>query len=146
MINTLRKTTAFTGLLFSLNVCAESQIPPPAVVRNEVNMGGQALKLIDAAGRCAILKPDNTHLATELAWPCQFSQDRKGLARVEMFNSVPIVVALHNAPTSAPNISCLQTTQAIRLRDGALETSSLNRHAMCSTGHDQKMFVGMFRW
>lgn len=109
-------------------------------------MNSQALKLIDAQGQCAVLKPDNTQLALGMEWPCQFSQNRKGLPRVEMFNSVPIVVVLHNEPASLPNISCLQTTQAVRLRDGALETSSVSQHAMCSTGHDQKMFVGMFHW
>lgn len=108
-------------------------------------MNGQPLKLIDAEGRCAILKQDNTYLATELAWPCQFSQDRKGLAHVEMFNSVPIVVVLHNAREPAPSTECWQTSQAIRLRNGVFEISA-NGSGMCSTGHDQKVFTGLFRW
>jgi hypothetical protein len=136
------KTAAVGCLLFSLNACADSQ-----TMAIQANLGGQSLKLIDAQGQCAVLKPDNTQLALGMEWPCQFSPDRKGQVRVEVFKSVPIVLVEHTDPEKTPGAGCLTKSQAIRLRSGVLETSSVNQSAMCGRGvQDQKMFVGMFRW
>ena len=139
------KTVFLSCLIFSLNACAESQSPASAAL-SQVNLGGQALKLVDAKGKCAVLKPDNTQLPMDLAWPCQFSQDRNGLSRTEIFKSVPVALVVHNEADPASSTDCLQTAQAIRLRQGTLETSSVNQGAMCTADHDQKMFTAMFRW
>lgn len=139
------RTMFLSCLIFSLNACAESQSPASTAL-SQVSLGGQALKLVDAQGKCAILKPDNTQVSMNLAWPCQFSQSRDGLPRTEMFKSVPVALVVHNQADSASSTDCLQTAQAIRLRQGVLETSSVNQGAMCTPDHDQKMFTAMFRW
>lgn len=145
-MNSVVCRTVFLGcLMFSLNACAEPQSPTSTAL-SQVSLGGQPLKLVDAQGKCAILKPDNTQVSMNLAWPCQFSQGRDGLSRVEMFKSVPVALVVHNQADSASSTDCLQTAQAIRLRQGVLETSSVNQAAMCTPDHDQKMFTAMFRW
>lgn len=141
--------TVLVGLLsFSLNACAESKSPASAVTGDspQVSLGGQHLTLINVEGKCTLLKPDGARLATELAWPCQFSQDRGGQARVETFKSSPIVLLTHDERAAESSIDCEQTAQAVRLRSGVLETSSVNRAGMCTRGHDQKLFTAMFNW
>jgi hypothetical protein len=141
--------TVLLGLLsFSLNACAESKSSTSVVTGDsaQVSLGGQNLTLINVEGKCTLLKPDGARLATDLAWPCQFSQDRNGQARVETFESSPIVLLTHDERGTESSIDCQQTAQALRLRNGVFETSSVNRAGMCTRGHDQKLFTAMFDW
>jgi hypothetical protein len=145
MRNVVCKTVFMGCLIFSLGACAEAQSPASTAL-SQVSLGGQVLKLVDAGGKCAVLKPDSSQVLMNLAWPCQFSQDRNGLPRIEKFKSVPVALVVHNQADSASSTDCLQTAQALRLRQGTLETSSVNQGAMCTADHDQKMFTAMFRW
>ncbi|RRV03884.1 hypothetical protein EGJ27_23595 [Pseudomonas sp. v388] len=141
--------TVLLGLLsFSLNACAESGSSTSATTGDspQVSLGGQNLSLINVEGKCSVLKPNGARLATKLPWPCQFSQDRNGRARVETFKSTPIVLLTHDERAAESGFDCVQTAQALRLRNGVLEISSVNQAGMCSRGHDQKLFTAMFDW
>jgi hypothetical protein len=132
-------------LLFSVHACATPLPSQPLDGLTEVTLGGHLLKLVDAQGQCALLKQDGSTQKTDVAWPCRFSPNRAGESRVEMFQSVPIVLVEHCHPSSEVAAAQRQS-QAVRLRDGRYETSAVNT-SRCGTGvQDQKMFTGLFRW
>lgn len=137
------------GALFSLSACAQpqAQAPVSSTPLTQATLAGLSLQLVEHQGQCVLRKPDSSDLKLEMSWPCQFTPDKQGKVQTEMHNSVPIVLVEHSQHNPAPATDCVKTSQAVRLRDNMLETSRVNRSAMCDIGQqDQKMFTGLFRW
>lgn len=149
MTRTYSGITLLMGVLFSLSACAQpqEQVPASSTPLTQATLAGQPLQLVEHEGQCVLRKPDNSDLKLEMNWPCQFTPDKQGKVQTEVHNSVPIVLVEHSQPNPAPDTDCVKTSQAVRLRDNTLETSRVNRSAMCHIGQqDQKMFTGLFRW
>jgi len=129
------------ALLIGLSACATAD---PSLTATQ--LGGQPLTLLDQHGQCAVQSAEQT-LLLDMAWPCSLSPDRQGMARVERFNGVPIVLVEQISAAAAPNQDCLKHSQAVRLHQGRLQASVLSRSASCDSGvQDQKMFTGLFAW
>lgn len=129
------------ALLISLSACATAE---PSLTT--AKLAGQPVSLLDQQGQCAVRSAEQT-LLLDMAWPCSLSADRKGVARVERFNGVPIVLVEQITPAAAPSQDCLKHAQAVRLHEGRLQASVLSRSASCDRGvQDQKMFTGLFAW
>lgn len=128
------------ALLLSAYACAT---PPPPNELTAVTLGGQLLQLVDVQGQCALLREDGNTQLTDVAWPCRFSPNHAGEPRIEVFQSVPIVLVEHCQPS--PEIATgRRQSQAVRLRDGLYETSTVNTSRCGSGVQDRKMFTGLF--
>jgi hypothetical protein len=131
-----------TSLLFSACACASPKSPQTSDELTEVTIAGQSLKLVDAQGQCALLKANGSTQKTDIAWPCRFSPNRAGESRIEVFQSIPIVLLEHCDQVARGQ----RQSQAVRMRDGMYETSSVNTSMCGKDMQDQKMFIGLFRW
>ncbi|RMT85233.1 hypothetical protein [Pseudomonas viridiflava] len=132
------------GLVFCAPVFAQENPPSPPPLN--VVLGQKPLQLMDHQGRCALAERGQSPHVLEMNWPCQFSPDKQGKARVEMFNHTPIVLVMRSEPEPTPGTNCLTQTQAVRLINGKLETSVRMDTAGCGYGADQKVYVGLFDW
>lgn len=149
MIKLAARTALFASLLLSLYACAGQNTPDTTgtPVLNQVTLDGQTLTLENQQGRCALRKPDQTSLILEMEWPCQFSLNREGRPRVELFNAVEIIIVKHTDAEPAPSRECRSQYQAVRQLKGQLQASVVSRNASCMRGPvDQKNFVGLFQW
>lgn len=135
------------GLLLSLYACAQQPAEQPAAATPQVSLSGQILTLHEQEQRCVLRKSDGSLMHLDIPWPCAFSEDRKGLPRVEKFDSAEIVIVYHSRSEPAPSKRCTSQFQAVRLLKGQLEASVVSRNGMCMRGPvDQKNFVGLFQW
>lgn len=145
MIKFCFKALLLAVLLHSVHACATPLPPQPSEKLMTVTLGGQLLRLVDAKGQCALLKEDGSTQLTNIAWPCRFSPNRAGESRVEVYQSIPIVLVEHCEPSSEVAAGQRQS-QAIRLRAERYETSTVNTSRCGSGVQDQKMFTALFRW
>lgn len=149
MSNAFTSTAMIVGALLSLSACAQTdgQTHVQSKPLTQATLGNQSVHLLEVEGQCVLVKADNSQLQMGMEWPCQFTPDKQGNVQTEVFKTVPIVLVEHSQANPAPDIECIKKSQAVRLRDGKLEISRLNKSAMCHIGQqDQKMFVGLFRW
>lgn len=114
----------------------------------EAVLAGQSYALENQQHRCALRKPDQSLLMLDIPWPCAFSQNRQGLARVEKFNhNSEIVIVFHAVPKPAPSHQCDTRFHAVRLMKGQLDASEVANSPLCMKGViDQKNFVAFFHW
>lgn len=150
-MKTFRRVAALScGLLYALQTSANQPLTQtkPADLPQQVTLAGQSFVLEEQQKRCAMRKPDGSLLNLDIPWPCAFSDDRKGLPRVEKFNdNAEIVIVYHLESQPESSASCKSQYQAIRLIKGRLESSMAVPSALCMRGMiDQKHFVGHFDW
>lgn len=146
MIKSSRNLVALCCVLSSLWACAGQQTTQ-ASEDQVVTLGGQRLMLENDQQQCVLRQPDQSMLALEMPWPCQFAVDRQGKAHIESFNNVPIVIVLHVNVDPANSRECRSEYRAIRQVNGQLEPSIVARSASCLRGAgDQKDYTALFTW
>lgn len=132
----------------SLPACAELPAEAPGDEQASVSLSGMTLTLQNQDQRCSLRKDDGSLLALEIPWPCAFSENSKGLPRVEKFNqNAEIVIVYHAIPEPSPGHRCDTRFQAVRLIKEQLEASMVAETPLCMKGPiDQKNFVAFFDW
>ncbi|TWC11742.1 hypothetical protein FBY06_14118 [Pseudomonas sp. SJZ085] len=138
--------SALTASLVNLSACA-GQDTVATAAPTQAMFVGQPVSLINDQGRCTLVKPDQSRMALDMEWPCQFSVGPDKQLRVEIFNQVPIFAVERSEHMPAPSRDCLTKLQAVRQIKGTMEVADVSQFAACGPGHwDQKMYVAPFTW
>jgi len=115
------------------------------IVLTKAIFAGEKMELRPIAGRCVLIRADQSQFPLKINGPCQFHLDLKGKLRVKMIEGTPVML-IETFEKMPGDIGCITDVQAVRMRQGRLIASrGVNHVASCPPFQwDEVVYRGMW--